>query len=209
MSESTDPNTTHSPSSPVQQEDILTDHEYDGIKEYDNPTPGWWNWLFIGTFVFSIFYFIFFHMGVGPSIESQYDAAQAAHIEVLFGDLGTLEPDQETILAYMNHADEKWLKRGASVFQQQCAKCHGSDGAGVAAPNMTDDKFIHVKKLEDIARVVAKGANKQLMPAWEKQLHPNDIVLVSAYVAKLRGDNLPTRGWAGAVGEPIDPWPTE
>ena len=29
--------------------DPFTDHEYDGIREYDNPTPDWWVAIFIIT----------------------------------------------------------------------------------------------------------------------------------------------------------------
>ena len=42
-------------------EDILTDHLYDGIMEYDNPTPGWWHLIFFGTIVFSLLYFPVYH----------------------------------------------------------------------------------------------------------------------------------------------------
>ena len=45
--------TTHQPGSPM-------DHEYDGIKEFDNPTPGWWHSIFIVTILFAFVYFIFF-----------------------------------------------------------------------------------------------------------------------------------------------------
>ncbi len=41
----------------------LTDHTYDGIREYDNPLPAWWTWLFIGTVVFSVLYFPYYHGG--------------------------------------------------------------------------------------------------------------------------------------------------
>ena len=35
----------------------LTGHSYDGIDEYDNPMPGWWKWVFVGTIVWSVGYF--------------------------------------------------------------------------------------------------------------------------------------------------------
>ena len=40
--------------------DHLSDHEYDGIREYDNPTPGWWHIIFIATAVFAFFYFVYY-----------------------------------------------------------------------------------------------------------------------------------------------------
>ena len=39
-----------------QVRDHLMDHEYDGIQEFDNPTPGWWYMLFWACVFFSIFY---------------------------------------------------------------------------------------------------------------------------------------------------------
>jgi len=43
--------------------DELLDHEYDGIREFDNPCPAWWHLIFIGSIVFSAFYFVFFQFG--------------------------------------------------------------------------------------------------------------------------------------------------
>lgn len=193
------------PPASTQVTDELTDHEYDGIKEYDNPTPGWWNWLFIGTVIFSAAYVLFFHIGVGPSVHDQYESASARRMVLMFGEIGDLEPTGETILAYMNQPE--WLQVGQSVFAAKCATCHGSDGSGSAAPNLTDDQYIHVRKLDDIARVVLNGANNGNMPAQKAHLHINEIVLVSSYVANMRGRNLPTSGWPGATGDPIAPWP--
>ncbi len=43
--------------------DRLMDHEYDGIREYDNPIPLWLNLILMGTFVFSVFYYAVFQVG--------------------------------------------------------------------------------------------------------------------------------------------------
>jgi cytochrome c oxidase cbb3-type subunit 3 len=43
------------------------------------------------------------------------------------------------------------------------------------------------------------------MPAWKNRLHPNEVVMVSAYVANMRGQNL--TGPRGAEGSAIPAWP--
>ena len=57
-------------------------------------------------------------------------------------------------------------------------------------PNLTDDYYKNVKQITDIAEVIKNGAAGGSMPAWRTRLHPNEIVLMAAYVAGLRGKNL-------------------
>ena len=35
-----------------------TGHEWDGIRELDNPLPRWWLWVFYASIVFSIGYWV-------------------------------------------------------------------------------------------------------------------------------------------------------
>ena len=46
----------------------LLEHDYDGIKEYDNPLPSWWSWIFVATIVFSLGYWGYYQIGPGPSL---------------------------------------------------------------------------------------------------------------------------------------------
>ncbi len=183
----------------------LTDHAYDGIQEFDNPLPGWWKWTFVGSIVFSLFYLMYFHIGApGRSVIETYDAALSANMKLQFAEIGDLKPDADTIVLYSHKPS--WLKVGANVFKANCISCHGRGGEGKVGPNLTDDFYKNVSKIEDIARVINKGAGNGAMPAWSTRLVPNEVVLVSAYVASLRG-TTPVGEAKGPEGNAIPAWP--
>lgn len=187
-------------------QDKLTDHEYDGIREYDNPTPGWWTWLFIGSIFFAIGYWMVFHFGtIGWTVEEALADARAENLRLQFGELGVLEPTAENVLRYMN--DEKWKGLGETVFRTHCVACHGPDGGGKEGPNLHDDFWKNVKQVQDIPQVVTNGAAGGNMPPWRTRLHPNEIVLVSSYVAAMRGRAVEEGTPKDPEGEPIPPWP--
>lgn len=188
--------------------DTLTDHEYDGIQEYDNPTPAWWWWLFNLTVVFSIVYWVTYHVGtVGGTMHEAHEAAVAEDLRLQFAEIGELKPDEATLLRFMTDPAlvAKWQPAGVAVFKSKCVSCHGADAAGQIGPNLTDDHYKNVRKLDDIPHVVMNGAANGAMPAWKNQLHPNEVVLVSTYVALLRGKNLTSP--RPSEGEVIPPWP--
>lgn len=182
----------------------LTEHNYDGIQEYDNPTPGWWSLLFVLTIVFSVAYFAVTVNHKELGIHEAYKADVADAMMVQFATLGELQPDAPTILRFVEQDDQKnWLEVGKAVFLTHCASCHGREGEGVSAPNLTDEAYLHVRGVVDIAKVVKAGAKDGAMPAWGNRLQSNEIVLVSAYIASLRGTNLPGRGAEGAAIAPF------
>ncbi len=196
---------SNDPANPPNEEEILSGHSYDGIQEYDNPTPLWWQLLFVASIVFAPFYTLWFHTNNSSrTIASQYEASLAENMRLQFGEIGDLTADQSTILQYMGK--DEWLKVGASTFATNCVSCHGKAGEGISAPNLTDDYYLHVKQVADIAKVVNEGAKNGAMPAWANRLHPNEVVLVSAYVASLRGQDLDSK-YAADKGKVIDPWP--
>jgi cytochrome c oxidase cbb3-type subunit III len=188
----------------TQDDGPLLSHSYDGIQEYDNPLPGWWSALFFGTFVYSIFYIMYYHSGVeGRSIHDEYSEDASKVFEQRFAQIGELRPDRETLLTYMN--DPKWLLVGETVFKANCVSCHGPGGRGGVGPNLTDDHWKHVNAIEDIASVIADGAANGAMPGWRNRLsHVNQVVLTAAYVASLRGSNPP--GGTPPEGQEIPAW---
>lgn len=185
-------------------EPVKTDHAYDGIEEYDNPLPGWWKWMFVASIAFTPFYWMYYHGGApGRTLDDQYGLALAANTRLQFAEIGDLEPNAETITRYM--AKENWVKVGKTVFRANCISCHGRDGEGKVGPNLTDEVYKNVNSIEDIAKVISNGANAGAMPKWSNRLHVNEIVLVSAYVASLRGTNVESSRIP--EGKQIAPWP--
>jgi len=200
--------TTFTPSDPPRTEAPtsaeLLSHEYDGIREYDNPVPAWMHWIFWLTVVFSIFYFAFFQFSpVSWTVQDRWQTAQANHFRKVFGAYGELAPDEPTILTLM--ADDRLMAVGAGMFATNCAQCHARDGGGINGANLTDDHWITVRRLLDVHTVIANGAGNGTMPAWAGRMSENEIILLSAYVASLRG-TTPAGGRA-PEGSVIPPWP--
>lgn len=188
----------------------LLEHEYDGIQEFDNPTPGWWHALFFAFVIFGAFYLV---VSTGSPL---YDTPKASHektklawITAKFGEIGELEPDEATLVRY--YADpgelyaERWMPYAASLFAANCVSCHGANGEGSVGPNLTDDAYVNVASITDIYDVIQNGANAGAMPAWGTRFHPNEVILLSSYVAGMRGTNVPG---LPADGDVPAPWPT-
>lgn len=195
---------SHEPRKPEGSETPDTGHAYDGIREYDNPLPGWWVWIFWGTIIWSAFY-LFFAL-LPPKMLSGQAMLAADQEEAnlrLFGALpDDLKLDDATIVKYAQ--DEKWTRIGRSIFQSKCVSCHGMNAQGDAGPNLTDDYYIHVKTPADICDVIDKGRKNGAMPAWGAFLKKNEILVVASYVASLRGTNVPGKAHEGEV--PVMPW---
>lgn len=181
-------------------------HSYDGIQEYDNPLPGWWKWLFWVTIAASPFYLMYYHGGqTGRSVADQFETALSENTKKQYKEIGDLTPDEATMIKYLQ--DPKWVNVGQSIFRSNCVSCHGPEGGGNVGPNLCDEHFKAIKSLTDIIKVVNEGLAGGAMPAWNKRLpHQNDVILVSVYVASLRGTNPPNA--KGPDGSPIPPWPT-
>mgnify|MGYP003387020675 FL=1 len=171
----------------------LDDHTYDGITEYDNPTPGWLHAIFLASILFSVFYVITYEFGDAlPTIHQICQDEENAVNTRLFGDLGDLKPDEPTIARLMG--EPKWMAMGASIYRANCGSCHGPEAQGNdVGPNMTDSFYKNVKTLADFPIVIRGGANNLAMPAWKGRLSENQIILMSSYMAALRGQNKPGR----------------
>ncbi len=175
------------PRASVPREEHLLEHDYDGIREYDNPMPRWWLWSFYASIVFAVaYYFMPSPFGKGPGNVAEYEAAVASY------KASQPEPMVATIsdddLEEMSE-DDAQVAAGKVVYAANCQVCHRPDGGGLIGPNLTDDAWIHGGRPSQIHLTVAQGVLAKGMPGWERLLKPEQVNAVTAYVISLRGTN--------------------
>lgn len=171
-------------------DDELRGHAYDGIHEYDNPSPQWFNALFIGSIVWAVLYSLGMWFDYMPgwhethenSMEKLQEKRIAAKAKEKSISTSTLEAAVEN--------DGK-ISTGKEVFASNCSRCHGDAGGGEIGPNLTDDYWLHGGSLKSIFATVKEGVTDKGMPAWDAQLSRDEMVAVTAYIRSIRGTEPP------------------
>jgi cytochrome c oxidase cbb3-type subunit 3 len=179
--------------------DELLEHEYDGIREYDNPLPVWWKRIFWVSFVFSLGYFAWYHLlPRGVSVADSY-ATEMREVREAAAKASLAAPVNEESLSQLM-ADETGMSEAKALFGLRCAPCHGDRAQGVIGPNLTDAAWIHGQgKLTDIFAVIDGGVQDKGMPAWGRQLAPADVRKLAAFVGTQRGKAVPGKPPEGVV----------
>lgn len=177
---------------PVEKErDVMLDHNYDGIKELDNSLPPWWVAMFYITIGFAVVYMAYYHItGAGPSSSEQYEIEMEKADKAVKAYLAT----QANLVDETNAellTDEQSLAGGKSIYDANCAACHGMLGEGGVGPNLTDAYWIHGGDIKDVFKTVKYGVPEKGMIAWKAQLNASDIHTVSSYIMTMQGTNPP------------------
>lgn len=179
---------------PIEEEkDLVMEHEFDGIRELDNPVPLWFNTLFYSTVIFGICYFFIYQVfGWGLNQDQEYalemEKAEIAKKEYLAQSTNLV--DESSVVF-----DASMAAEGKSIFMANCVACHGGNGEGGIGPNLTDKFWIHGGAINDIFRTVKYGVPDKGMVPWEQTLTPGQIAEVSSYIMTLQGTN-PANGKA-------------
>src|SRR5690606_120962 len=177
---------------PIEEEKGLEiDHEYDGIKELDNPVPAWFNALFYSTITFGVVYLLVYHVfGWGPNQDQEYqrEMALAERAKQEFLAQSASQIDESTIEI---DATGTLAASGKAIYMTNCAVCHGNVGEGGIGPNLTDEYWLHGGDIKDVFAVVKYGVPEKGMVPWEQTLTPGQIAEVSNYIITLAGTNPP------------------
>jgi len=166
-------------------------HEYDGIKELDNPLPPWLKYIFYVTIVIAFSYmmllFVFHDDSIVQSQEYKMEMAAAnAKTQIAV-------KDQSAKSAAQPMTKEQTLAAGKVIFDKICFVCHGKFGEGLVGPNFTDKYWIHGGRPEDLLKVVNEGVIDKGMLSYKSQLNPTQINNVIAYILSLQGTNPPNQ----------------
>jgi cytochrome c oxidase cbb3-type subunit 3 len=183
-----------------------TGHEWDGIKELDNPLPRWWLWVFYLCIGFAVVYWAL--MPAWPLV-SGYTRGALGHSDraTVVKELAALEAHRGAGARALKDVSLDVIERdpqlqayalqvGQSVFGDNCATCHGAGGAGAKGyPNLRDDVWLHGGSLAEIERTIAVGIRsghpqakgETLMPAFgrDQMLSAVQIDDLTEYVIAL------------------------
>lgn len=95
-------------------------------------------------------------------------------------------------LAGLAH-DSLRAQRGAELFAQNCAACHGPEGKGtqaLGAPNLTDEDWLYGSSEATIIETIANGRTNR-MPGFGEFLGEAKVHLLASYVYGL--SNVPAK----------------
>lgn len=172
------------------EEDILLDHDYDGIRELDNSLPPWWKYGFYVTILVGILYLLRFHVfHTGPTPEEEYNAEMkiaAAQIEDYRKKSNDMV-DEKTVTM----GDAASIERGHKIFSSNCFACHGAKGEGGVGPNLTDDYWLHGGTINEVFHTIKYGVPEKGMQSWDKTYSPSQIKDLASFVKSLHGTNPP------------------
>jgi len=186
--------------------DRVLDHEYDGIREYDNKLPNWWLWTLYGAIAFAVGYWLVYHTYGAAALPAEaYEKEMIAAAEAQLARMADQEMTNEALELMSTVPDE--IKAGREVFQTFCVQCHTPTGGGSVGPNLTDAYWLHGPQPLQILRTVTSGVPEKGMAAWENQLGPRRVQQVVSYVLTLRNTNV--AGGKAPQGRPSAEWEAE
>jgi len=183
-----------------------TGHEWDGIKELNNPLPRWWVITFYMTIAWAIGYMIAYPawpllssatkgvLGYSSRNEVKNELAAAEAAKGKF--VTAIQGKSVSEILGDDALREFAVAAGAATFKVNCVQCHGSGAQGSKGfPNLNDDDWLWGGKPDQIQQTIMHGirftsdpdTRQSEMPAFADIITADQIAQVSAFVASLSG----------------------
>ncbi len=146
-----------------------TGHEWDGIKELNNPLPRWWLIILWISIVWSVVYWIL--MPSWPGISGHFAGIRGhsdrENVAIAISALETERSAQMQQLKSVSSINDIEsdpqllqfvLEAGESMFGDNCATCHGAGGQGFKGyPALVDDAWLWGGTLDNISKTLHHG----------------------------------------------------
>lgn len=170
---------------PVEEEDkIDLGHDYDGIRELDNPMPPWWLAGFFVSIIFAVVYMFHYHvLGTGDLQITEYNKSmEKAEKEIMeYRNKMAMNVDETNATLMVDNSD---LMKGKELFMNNCTVCHTENGGGSTGPNLTDDYWLYGNDIKTVFKTIKYG-NSNGMPSHESKMNPIELQQVASYVLHL------------------------
>jgi len=183
-------NSTRSVDAASEQEQDLG-HDFDGIRELNNPTPPWWKWGFYFSIGFAVVYLWVYHVSHSAPLQLEELAiaeakAEAARREYLANAANNIDENNVELLT-----DPADIAGGQQLYAANCTACHGAAGQGMVGPNLTDAYWLHGGKVNQVFRTIKYGVPEKGMKAWKDDFSPRQIAQLASFIKTLQGTNPP------------------
>ncbi|MBX9355303.1 cytochrome-c oxidase, cbb3-type subunit III, partial [Chromobacterium vaccinii] len=149
-----------------------TGHEWDGIKELDNPMPRWWLWTFYATIFWALAYVIAYP--AWPLISSSTGGMLGWSSRGAFWEeTARIDSERQGIIDQIKAKDvheilgdenlrQYAIAGGAAAFRVNCVQCHGSGAQGAPGyPNLNDDDWLWGGSIDDILTTIRHGVRSK------------------------------------------------
>ncbi|HYD67500.1 cytochrome-c oxidase, cbb3-type subunit III [Azospirillum sp.] len=145
-----------------------TGHEWDGLKELNNPLPKWWLWVFYVCIAWSLVYYVLYpswplgttytkgilgwsmRQEIADSVAAAKKSQEKYLTAIAAKSVDEVQKDKD-LLAFA-------MAGGRSVFNENCAACHGAGGQGAKGfPSLADDVWLWGGTTADIYKTIKNG----------------------------------------------------
>ena len=156
------------------------EHEFDGIREYDNCLPNWWMMTFYGAILFAIVYWFAIYMTKSTPIDYQRLQVEMNRIAAIRLASSADSLSDEQIWKMVENPDV--LASGQKVYQEICITCHGANLEGGIGLPLIKNQWVHGGHPTDLLKILNNGVLEKGMPAWGPIIGPKKSIEVIAFI---------------------------